>query len=483
MIHRDLKPANIKVKQDEAVKVLDFVLAKALSDEPSEAEMANSPTLSMAATMQGMILGTAAYMAPEQAKGKRVDRRADVWAFGAVFYEMLTGNALHRGETAAETLASVLMRDSTLEALPADTPAAIRNLLRRCLEKNPKRRVQSAGEARIILEDVLSGTAPAEPAAAGAVPAARSPRAAWIASGVAAVLLFALGILSFMHFREKPPAPRVARFIVLPPEKTTFSTAPQVLAISPDGTKLAFLANSPGVGNFQIWIRPIDSLAAQLLHGTDGASQPFWSWDSRYIAFYADGKLKKISITGAPAQVLCDASLNGAQGSWNKDGVILFTLGSGTVGGSPLYRVSAAGGAPAAVTTVDSALKARLRTTGRTSCRTAITSSTWRLTRTRRKARSASGRWTRRKLKTVAERSVASAPVRATRIICSFSRDGTLMAQPFDATALRLTGDPVSGSGTGAGEYLAGPGGVRRLGKRRAGLSQFGRTEYAVGLV
>jgi eukaryotic-like serine/threonine-protein kinase len=433
VIHRDLKPANIKVKADGAVKVLDFGLAKALSDEPSEAEMANSPTLSMAATMQGVILGTAAYMAPEQAKGKKVDRRADIWAFGVVLYEMMTGKPLHSGETISETLASVMMRDSTLEALPADTPAAIRNLLRRCLEKNPKRRMQSAGEARIILEDILSGATPADPSVAAAAPAARSQRATWIAAGAAAVFLLALAALSFVHFRETPPAVRPARFFILPPEKTTFATAPQVVAVSPDGTKLAFQAtNANGTAN-QLWIRPLDSLSAQPLPGTESSNpQQFWSPDSRYVAFYADGKLKKIAVAGGPAQTLCDIFGNG-QGSWNKDGVILASGGL-----NPIYRVSSAGGAPVAVTTVDKEhgetghLWPHFLPDGNHFLYLALNSDS---------AKSAIRVGSLNSKETKLLLNDLSFAMYAPPGYLLFQRDGTLMAQPFDAAKLQFTGD------------------------------------------
>jgi len=336
VIHRDLKPANIKVKADGMVKVLDFGLAKALSDEPTEADMSNSPTLSMAATLQGVILGTAAYMAPEQAKGKKVDRRADVWAFGVVLYEMLVGKPLFAGETIPETLASVMKEAPALEKIPSDTPPAIRNLLRRCLEKNTKRRLQHAGEARIIIEDVLSGVAPVS---GEAVPAARGRGLfGWVATGAAAVLLLALGALSFVHFREAVPQQASVRFEVPTPEKATVS----VFKLSPDERYMVMLV--PEGGRTRLWLRPLNSVQAEPLAGTDGATYPFWSPDSAFIGFFAQDKLKKIAVSGGPAQTLCDAS-NARGGTWSRDGVILFAgLTSGT------YRVPAAGGVPASVT-------------------------------------------------------------------------------------------------------------------------------------
>ena len=439
VIHRDLKPANIKVTAEGTVKVLDFGLAKALSDEPTQEDMSNSPTLSMAATRAGMILGTAAYMSPEQAKGKVVDRRADVWAFGAVLYEMLTGKQAFTGEDVTEILVSVMSKEPAFDTLPASTPPAIRNLLRRCLDRNIKRRLQSAGEARIILEDVLSGAVPGADAAEAIPVAPCSSRATWIATGAAAALLLALGALSFVHFRETPPAARPARFFVGPPEKTVFYSAPQVVTVSPDGTRLAFLAGTASAPELAIWVRPLDSLTAQLLPGTTGAGQPFWSWDSRYIAFFADGKLKKIDVSGGPPQVLCDSpnvqSGSGGHGSWNRDGVILFPHGGG---GSAIFRVSAAGSAATAVTTLDSAsgetehlwphflpdgdhfvFLALNRDVGKSTIRIG----------------SLKSKETRFLLN--AESFAMYAPPG----YLLYQRDGTLMAQPFDASALAFTGD------------------------------------------
>jgi eukaryotic-like serine/threonine-protein kinase len=339
VIHRDLKPMNIKVKPDGTVKVLDFGLAKALLDEPTAMDMSNSPTLSMAATMAGTILGTAAYMSPEQAKGKQVDRRADIWAFGVVLFEMLTGKQLYSGENAAETLAFVMTKEPAFDALPAKTPRAIQNLLRRCLEKNVKRRLQHIGEARIAIEDVLSGAAVAEPVAP-APAARRHPPTAWIV--LAAVLLLALAAVSFVHFREAPAVVPEMRTEIVTPS----TTDPVSFSLSPDGRQIVFVAS--GDGPARLWLRRLDAASAQPLAGAEGASFPFWSPDSRSVGFFADGNLNRLDLGGGSPQKLAYAGLSGG-GTWSSEGAILFT----PLSFSPIFRIPASGGQQVAVTKLD----------------------------------------------------------------------------------------------------------------------------------
>jgi serine/threonine-protein kinase len=334
IVHRDLKPANIKVTPGGTVKVLDFGLAKA-AGPAAPASNANSPTLTMRATQAGVILGTSGYMAPEQAAGKPVDRRADIWSFGVVLWELLAGKRLFDGETISHTLASVLKDPIDLDALPNDTPPAIRTLVQRCLTRDLRTRLQWIGEARIALSDPISGAA--------AATATAPSRTSWLWPGGAAVMSLAALAVLFLHFRETPQLEQTIRSTIAAADDSMIRN----FAVSPNGRMVVIAASIGGRGEHQqLWLRPLDALQAQPMPSTEDAVAPFWSPDSRYIGFFAQRKLKKIAVSGGPAQTLCDAP--SSRGGWWSDdgGFIVATLN--TPGG--LLRIPAAGGTPQPLT-------------------------------------------------------------------------------------------------------------------------------------
>jgi predicted Ser/Thr protein kinase len=337
IIHRDLKPANVKITPDDQVKVLDFGLAKAMETDREASELANSPTLSMMATQSGIILGTAAYMSPEQAKGFAADQRSDVFSFGVVCYEMLTGRQPFQGDTAPELLASVLVRDPDFTSLPPNLNPRLYDLVRRCLEKAPKRRWQAIGDVRAEIETIA-----ADPRGESAVAHTGTPQRPlwrkWIPIVIAAMIGSGLTAFAAWMARRSPPLP-VARFMMTLPDEQHFTNAGrQVIAISPDGTQIVYVAGQ------QLYLRPISQLEARPIPGAGkegGVLSPAFSPDGRFLAFWqaADQTLQRIAVTGGAAVTICHADRPfGVR--WQGDDIL---FGQGRKG---ILRVPASGGTP-----------------------------------------------------------------------------------------------------------------------------------------
>jgi hypothetical protein len=413
--HRDLKPGNVKIKSDGTVKVLDFGLAKI--GGMSTVQDDNSPTITMDHTEAGVILGTAAYMSPEQAKGRPVNQRADIYSFGVVLYEMVTGKRLHQGDTTTEVLASVIKEEPQWDKVPVQ----VRKLLRRCLGKDPQKRLHHIDDVMDLVENV-------DPAA---VQPAATTQLLWPAVALA---LIAMAVAAAWWVWPKPTAPaRATRFQVTLPEGVEFS---QYVSVSPDGHKLVFNATGARTG---LWIHDLDTLEWRKLPGTEGGRSPFWSPDSRFLGFASGNELKKIEVAGGQPQTLCRPELPPGTGAWSPDGVIIF----GGFPTGPLRRVLAAGGIPADLVDLDAS-----RGESGAALPTFLPDGKhflYLLVGSGEVAGIYAGSLDAKPTEQSRERILATTlGVLYADGNVFFMRDSTLMAQPFDTGKFQLKGEPVS---------------------------------------
>jgi Tol biopolymer transport system component/predicted Ser/Thr protein kinase len=351
IVHRDLKPGNVMLTKS-GVKLLDFGLAKAMAPAQPQSGLTSLPTVATpkGLTQQGMILGTFQYMAPEQLEGAEADARSDIFAFGAVLYEMTTGQKAFQGKSQASLVSSILKEEPPpISAVAPMTPPALERVIRTCLAKDPEDRFQTAHDVKLQLQWVAEGGSQAGVPAPVVARRRNREKLAW---AVAAVAVLAAALFAAGYVRRAPkPAEKIGSFL-LPPEKADFEMSGincGSLTISPDGRFVTFAART-AEGKTALWLRPLGSLDARPIPGTEGAAFPFWSPDSRFLAFFADAKLQKVDLAGAPPLILCDAT-DGRSGGWNREGVIVFSPDT-TVG---ISRVAAGGGAPVPVTKLDTA--------------------------------------------------------------------------------------------------------------------------------
>ena len=442
VVHRDLKPDNVFITRDDHVKILDFGLAKLVQPTATVSSQTDIATRKVH-TNPGTVMGTVGYMSPEQVRGEPADHRSDIFSFGSILYEMLSGQRAFRRDTTAETMTAILKEEPAEFSLTnSNISPLLEKIVRRCLEKQPARRFQTASDLGFALEALSTSSGPslqvtssvptADPSRRTGLSFAKREPLPWIIAAV--LLLISLASLPFVigYFRKASPADaRALKFSLAAPDKTSFGT----LAVSPDGNWLAFTGAT--AGKEQLWVRALSALAPQAVPGTDGARYPFWSPDSHWIGFFAGGKLKKVAFSGGPVQTICDAGIAGG-GTWNRDGVIIFTtLGFG------LYRVSATGSDLTLLSPLD-----RSRREWNCNSPSFLPDNRHFLYSIQSGNSETSGVFVgalddplKKRLLGVNSNALYVAPAGSAGGYLLFVREGALIAQPFDVQQLKLTGE------------------------------------------